>query len=147
MGMNENNHGEGRSEQEEEIMQKTIRLSSSDYRLHDGRVEVLGYDSEIEDWVWRSTRYKIGRRAVLRSVDNVSPDALRSGDLQRSWGLEWNLDGVAGNSDHKIRRIEGWRGTTDNRSVYAHGRVRITAIRELRSGQVAVTVRTDRAAD
>lgn len=50
--------------------------------------------------------------------------------------------------NHKIRRYRGWRGTTNDVAVYAHGLRRIVAIRQLRrNGCLAVTVGPDLSPD
>ena len=74
-------------------------------------------------------------------------DALKTGEIhtlvsrERITGDTGLLDvrlasaaGVPGNSDPSQRAINGWRGTTDDVAVYAHGRVRITDVRRLARG-------------
>ena len=139
--------------------QTTIRLDAGRYRITpDGVVQVFlceptGYLidytapnfcrelEKTESWVWRDSKYQIGRRAVLGSSTDVSPNAIRDGRDTPRFFLEFDLDGIAGNSNPKIRCISGWRGTTDDRSVDAHGIVTIRKIRALKNGDIAVTVR------
>jgi hypothetical protein len=47
-------------------------------------------------------------------------------------------DGVSGNSDHTIRRFHGWRGTTNNISINAHGLRECVSIktRKLKNGNI-----------
>lgn len=123
---------------------KTIRLPSHEYRLIDGRVEVLKgtFDSSTDEdsWDWHDTRYAIGAQAVLVSATDVSPNAIRAGNSRPHYYLHWDLDGVPGNSNPHIKSTTGWRGTTGNRCVDAHGVVTIRKIRQLKSGDIAVSV-------
>ena len=137
-------------------MQRTIRLDSEKYRLTDaGSVEAFyptetGYQVDYsandfmaeldksQSWEWHETRYKIGRQTVLVSSTNVSPNAHR--DAAPHYYLSFDLDGVRGNSDRNIKRTTGWRGTTDDVSVDAHGIVTIRKIRRLKNGSIAITV-------
>jgi hypothetical protein len=136
---------------------KTIVLPAERYRLRDGIVEAFfatstGYQPDYnardwfaeldkcEAWAWRATKYQMGSRCVLVSVEDVSPNALRSGNTRPSYSLSFDLDGVPGNSNPKIKLTEGWRGTTNDRSVYAHGVKTIRAIKTHANGDIAVTV-------
>lgn len=130
-------------------MTKTIRLPEAEYRMtHDGHVQYFGVTSPsqndwtIDGYAWMPTRYKMGARAVLVSCTDVSPNAIRSGRNTPKYYLCWDLEGVGGNSNPRVKRILGWRGTTNDKSVDAHGIVSIVRIRELKNGDVAVTVRS-----
>ncbi len=123
----------------------TIRLDALTYRLNDdGVVEKLVYSSsDPEHWdnmEWIETPYRLGAQFVLYSVTDVSPNACRRG-TKSVYHLHDDLDGIGGNSDHTIKRTEGWRGTTNDKSVDACGIVTIRKIRELRNGDISVTVR------
>lgn len=138
-------------------MQTTIHLNSQKYRLTDaGNVEAFfptptGYQPDYdahnftaeldktESWAWHATRYEIGAQAVLVSTTDVSPNALRAG-THAEYSLSFCLDGVPGNSDRSIKRTTGWRGTTNDTSVDAHGVVTIRKMRRLKNGCIAVTV-------
>lgn len=140
-------------------MQRTIRLEADQYRITgDGVVErfiseptghLPDYDAKnwtaemdkCERWVWEATKYRVGEPAVLVSCTDLSPNAIREGRDVPTYWLSFDLDGVPGNSNPKIKRTDGWRGTTDDQSVSAHGVVTIRAIRVLRNGAVAVTVK------
>jgi hypothetical protein len=140
------------------MRQKTIRLDSENYRLTDaGAVEALyptatghlfdyeaaNFSAEMEKcqtWDWHATRYEIGAQTVLVSRTDVAPNALRAG-TRANYYLSFDLDGVPGNSNPKIKRTEGWRGTTSNSCCDAHGVVKIVRIRKLKCGDVSVTVR------
>lgn len=50
---------------------------------------------------------------------------------------------VAGNTNPDVKRLHGWRGTTNGTSCYAYGLREIIKIRQLKNGQVAVTVGPD----
>lgn len=138
-------------------MQTTIRLNSDEYRLtQDGRVEVwretpTGYKPDYEaknfheeeqkcwSWAWQQTRYELGSRAVLVSVSDVSPNALHAGS-RPEFSLSFDLAGIPGNLNPSVKKTRGWRGTTSNRSVDAHGIVTIRKVRKLKNGDIAVTV-------
>ena len=139
-------------------MQVTIRLTADSYHLTDGVVQAF-YATETghqfdysnpsfideldkcQSWDWHATRYAVGTPAVLVSVTDASPNAIRAGENLPRYHLSFNLDGVPGNSDPKIKTTSGWRGTTNDSSVSAHGVVTIRKIRTLKNGDIAVTVR------
>lgn len=136
---------------------KTIRLDSETFRLTStGSVEAFyatptGYQPDYEAknftaeidkcdrWEWHETHYAIGAQAVLVSATDVSPNAIRAG-TEAKFSLSFDLDGVPGNSNPNIKCTSGWRGTTNDRSIDAHGIVTIRKIRTLKNGDVAVTV-------
>lgn len=135
----------------EDIMTKTIRLSSDDYRLtNDGEVQCWcmiknsACDDDgnwtDEEYAWVPSKYTIGKQAVLVSTTDVSPNAIRAGNNVPRYRLHWDLDGVGGNSNPSIQRTTGWRGTTNDRSCDAHGIVTIRSIRQLKNGDLAVVV-------
>lgn len=123
-------------------MKHTIYLSAERTRLTtDGVVETEFAGPGVYDSSWMPSEYVIGTNAVLWSQTDVSPNAIRSGRNKPQYYLDfYNLDGIPGNSDHRIRRLTGWRGTTDNHSVDAHGLCAIRRIRQLPDGRIAVTV-------
>lgn len=142
-------------------MQKTIHLSDN-YRIHNDQVQVFCYDQtiwpdpEFDDpdydrksreidfarHVWRDSKYAVGAMAILVSKTDVSPNAIRTGTDEPMFFLVFDLEGIPGNSDYHIKRTTGWRGTTNDVSLDAYGVVRITKIRQLRNGKIAVTVVT-----
>lgn len=123
------------------MKQKTVRLEN--HRIGpDGRLEYLRpcyVSPDDREWRWVDTELRVGSLVTLASVTDVSPNARRAGTDTPSYYLA-GPNGVASNSDHTILSHSGWRGTTNDRAVYAHGLRRITNIRTLRSGDVAVTV-------
>ena len=72
------------------------------------------YD-EISDEYW------IGKTGTCISRENVSPNALRSGNTKPRYYINSNCDPIPGNMNQNIVRHFGWRGTTREISVYAHG--------------------------
>jgi len=119
---------------------QTIRLPSDTYRLNtDGAVDVLRPVRASDDWEWHASKYQVGRQAVLVGTTDVSPNAMRAG-THENFHLSFDLDGVGGNSNPSIKRTSGWRGTTNDKSVDAHGVVTIRKIRALKSGDISVTV-------
>ncbi len=132
--------------------QKTIRLSGEHRINDDGTVDVYGYshtdDSNPDDWQpiykWMKTKYKIGETVMLVSNTNVSPNAIRNGFNTEEYFLAFDCpDGIPGNANKNITRYHGWRGTNNDNSTYAHGLRKITRIRYLKNGQVAITVGRD----
>jgi hypothetical protein len=123
---------------------KTIRLGD-DYRLNpDGTVSVFGHVGPgDEDWGWRPSVYRVGAKGVLISRTDVSPNAIRSGQSIPIFSFRVGIVAVGGNSNPDITRAHGWRGTTNDTSVHAHGRRRIVSIRPLKRGGLAVTVGPD----
>lgn len=130
-------------------MQRTIHLDADSYRVSDGIVEFFQATEKQDDpyamwpeyeYAWVRTAYEMGRQAVLVSATNVSPNAIRDGNNVPHHYLSFDLDGVPGNTNHSIKRTEGWRGTSNDRCVDAHGIVTIRKIRTLKNGTVAVTV-------
>lgn len=137
-------------------MRKTIYLDDNCRIAADGTVEAFyatdtGYQMDYENpdfteelekcqaYAWHRTKYKIGANAVLVSSTDVSPNACRAG-TQPDYYLSFDLDGVRGNMDRSIKRTSGWRGTSNDRCVDAHGIVTICKISTLKSGRVAVQV-------
>lgn len=117
---------------------KTVQLND-DYYLKNGVVYVYTNDGEP---VERESMYKIGAEVMLVSITDVSPNA-RDDRVIPKYHLEFRPDGIGGNSDPNIKRYHGWRGTTCDLSVSAHGLRKITKIRTLKNGRVAVTVGKD----
>lgn len=123
---------------------KTIRLSD-DYRLNDCKVEYFKMSSaNYKDCAWiEDNNFKVGARALLVSKTNVSINSIRAGENIPSYHLRFDCvnEGLGGNSNQNIKSHTGWMGTTNDVSVSAHGVVKIVKIRELKNGQVAVTVK------
>ena len=117
----------------------------------DGRVAVVVRATEryIDRANWRAPvqyhdeceygsaveRFGVGRTGTLVSCEYVGPNRGTRG--LRGVSL-W--DGpVPGNSNRAIRTYHGWRGTTDDYAVYAHGRRTVESVTAHRRG-MAVTV-------
>ena len=66
---------------------------------------------------------KIGDEVIL-----VERYDINHGDTQ--WQIRLAPDGVPGNSDSHVRRYHGWRGTTNNISITAHGLRRVIKVRD-----------------
>jgi hypothetical protein len=124
---------------ENKMKTKTVRLGS-DYFLENGVVCLFGYshDDESHNAVYSTyeTKYKIGNHAMLVSRENLKTE-------EKKFFLKFDDDGISGNSDHTIKRYHGWRGTTDDISITAHGLRKITKIKKLKNGQIAITVGSD----
>jgi hypothetical protein len=100
------------------------------------------FDGDKWDTIIKTGRskYQIGKQAILISENYVGTNPKKHNSKPHYY-LSFDLDGVPGNSNPSIKRSEGWRGTTNNLSRYAHGVVTIKSIRILKNGQVALTVK------
>ena len=134
------------------MKQKTIRLRGEHQINDDGTVDVYCYshmdESNPDRWKpvyqWMRTKYKIGEQVMLVSKTDISPNAIRGGRNTEEYFLVFDCpDGIPGNSNKNITRYHGWRGTDCDISTYAHGLRKITRIKYLKNGQVAVTVGQD----
>jgi hypothetical protein len=143
---------------------KTVRLNGESLRIKDGVLEVwcvvgrkglnerdfidcYAFDGEDQIWGWKRAKMQVGREVVLVSTTNVSPNSIRSGKNIPHFSIRFAEGGIPGNSNRNICRFHGWRGTTDDVSVDAHGARIIKSIRELKNGDVAITVGRDIRAD
>lgn len=72
------------------------------------------YYDVLDEW-W------VGKTGTCISRENVSPRALRSGSSKPSYYLKNNCDPIPGNINQNITRYFGWRGTTNDNYVVAHG--------------------------
>jgi len=128
----------------------TIRLSGDEYRVNGDVVEVFTctkneYNHETEhldvEYDWRPTKMAVGAEMTLVSRTNVSPNAIRGGYSKPFYYLH---DGpISGNMNTNITRYHGWRGTSNDISIAAHGVRRIIKMRNLNNGDVSVTVSHD----
>ena len=128
------------------MKQKTIRLNGELYTLKNNIVYGAKYiglsddDMMVPQYEWVKTKYCIGEKCILISFEDHSPNALRSGKTKPRFEIRFQDDGIGGNSNRDIKRYHGWRGTTNDIACYAHGLRKITKIRELKNGNIAVTV-------
>lgn len=130
---------------------QTIRYND-EYTINGDTMEIFGvvkrgqwnreqdrYDDD--EYGYMPTCVKIGAELTLVSCRDVSPNNLRSGIVKTEY---WLHDGpIGGNSNPDITRYHGWRGTTNDRSVEAHGVHRVLKMRLLKNGSVAVTIGRD----
>ena len=98
------------------------------YVVQPGRTEYAD-DHAVDDKV-EAFREAHGMGAILTLVSRER-DTGDTGllDVRLAPGV-----GVRGNSDPSQLATEGWRGTTNDVAVYAHGLVRITDVRRLARG-------------
>ena len=99
------------------------------------------YDLMDDKWGYVPTIVQIGAELTLISIDDVSPNNIRSGFVATRYDLQEG--GVGGNSNPDIERYHGWRGTTDDRAVHAHGVRRVLKMKTLKNGNISVTVGPD----
>jgi hypothetical protein len=75
-----------------------------------------------------------GDQGCLVSFEDVSPDGLRRSTPYTGVSMNGDPDGVPGNSDHTIKRLHGWRGTTDDASCQVWGWRRVISVEPLKRG-------------
>ncbi len=117
---------------------KTLHLDSS-YTLDAGKVVIAEF-SDLDDVPTVNLRpsvIQVGAELTLVSRERLSGP----GRGIVAWHLQRGP--VAGNSDHRVTRFHGWRGTTDDVFVEAHGVRRVLRVRALKNGTVAVSVGAD----
>lgn len=77
------------------------------------------YTSQYDDEI-----FKVGDEVVLvetiNELTNVSTFEPRIA-----------TDGIGGNMDNNVKRYHGWRGTTNNKALFAHGLRRILKIEDV----------------
>ena len=127
-----------------EIKQKTVRFKN--HRITGGIVEELVDNTEIDCetgeeigcFEWKRTDIKIGAKVMLVSERNISTYD------ESEFVLVFNApDGIPGNDNSDIKRFHGWRGTTCDIEVVAHGLRKIIKISELKNSDISVTVGQD----
>lgn len=80
-------------------MKRTYKYSAEDV-CHNPSVE----DIRVGDLVLAYTRYNVITGSQTYHISKVLAET-----------------GYPGNTDSSVRRFHGWRGTTNNISIYAHG--------------------------
>jgi hypothetical protein len=83
------------------------------------------------------TGYRKGALALLMSAQNINREN------STRFYLLLGEEGAVGIPNHNIRRYHGDRGTDCDILRVAHGQRKITGIRQLKNGQVAITVGAD----
>jgi hypothetical protein len=129
---------------------KSINLGEGS-RIRNGEIQVWACRPNCDpddcgSYAWLRSYYQIGTEVLLVSHTDVSPDALRAGktDRQRTdWHLSREVVGIPGNCNSSICRLHGWRGTTGDIQVDAHGRRRIVASHTDRHGRAVLVVGRD----
>ena len=107
-----------------------------EYRLRD-EDEVFEH-GDLEDVPSRSLwRVKQGLRGTYAETSYVGPNdpvmGRPNGKLLRTW--LGSPDGIPGNSDWRVKRTEGWRGTTNDVSITAYGVRLIEESRPVKRGR------------
>jgi hypothetical protein len=125
-----------------------IHLSDS-YRLNNGTVEYFSHYWDDKEkfnpqFEWVPSQYEINKLIMLISRENVSPNVLRAGTGKPVFDIIFDADdGIGGNSNNNIKRYHGWRGTTNDVSVCAHGLRKIIGFKKLKNGQVSIELSKD----
>ena len=83
-----------------------------------------------------SCRARIGYEGVLVIRTSVAPNDIRADDDKMAAYLYADPDGVPGNNSyHNIRRLHGWRGTSNDIYIEAYGWRRVESVRTYRDGR------------
>ena len=101
------------------------------------RIEAIGTRELIygSAYVEDPDPINVGDEGCLVTGHSVSPPALRvNGPTEYSVRLDINPKGIPGNSNASIRRLHGWRGTSDNWCVIARGWRRVESIEPRKRG-------------
>lgn len=72
------------------------------------------YDDDLSDEWW------IGKTGTCWSREDVSPNAIRRG-VRPHYYIGNDCEPIGGNSNPSITQYFGWRGTTNDISIHAHG--------------------------
>lgn len=87
---------------------------------------------------------KVGQEVLL-----VCRSDTKNGDRWEAWRAKplgesfSESEGVGGNVNSSIKRFHGWRGTTNNVYLSAHGVRKITKVSENADGDIKITVGRD----
>lgn len=104
------------------INKKTITIRSNDE-----------WDAWVVDDV--ASSFRPGAVGTLAARYNHSVDAIRNGTDDRPVYVWLGSErGIPGNSNPSVLCTDGWRGTTDDRAVYALGVVQIVSVSRLARG-------------
>ena len=49
---------------------------------------------------------------------------------KKSFSIRLAPDGIGGNEDGEVKRFHGWRGTTNDSAIYAHGMREVLSVSE-----------------
>ena len=113
------------------LHKKSISIRSDIYNDPDYGHHYLD-EHEIDRIV---SRFKIDKIGTLAASYDHSPNSIRAGTSDQITFIRLgDTDGIEGNSNRKIKSTNGWRGTTNDRAVYAHGIIQIVSITKLKRG-------------
>lgn len=84
----------------------------------------MKYTFEFDPYRIEET-YKPGDEVLVYSTEN-----LNTGREYYNISKRAAKDGLPGNLDASQKRFHGWRGTTNNISIYAHGVYRVKEVEE-----------------
>lgn len=100
----------------------TVRLTADRFRptvQQDDRDDYEAYAALYAVQEAISSLWVVGELYQILVHEYVGPN--RSGDRQPRYSLRPDNGGWGGNSDHTVKRYNGWRGTTDDWSARGHG--------------------------
>ena len=108
----------------------SITIRATDYfMLRNGSTEY------VDDLMVDSKAAEFGRALETGAIHTLVSHERVAGDTGLLSVRLASADGAPSNSgDPSQRATEGWRGTTNDVAVYAHGLVRITDVRRLARG-------------
>ena len=104
-------------------------------KLYKNSTIIRAVDRSVDGHYWDSydadmvvNEFRVGDIGTLATSENVAQDSR----ITNVW--LGDARGIGGNLDSTHRATSGWRGTTNDIAVYAHGLVEITDIRDLAQG-------------
>ncbi len=121
------------------MKQKTINFDDVNFKIEKGELMKCQYKNNTYNeegaMEWVDSAFQIGVEVTLFSTHNIK--------TKNPMNYQITIDdGIGGNLNHNIRQYHGWRGTTSDIAVYAHGKRKITKITQ-RRGKIYITVGRD----
>ena len=118
--------------------QIVVEARASKYEAREFGTTAMPDTMEFTPDDWRTVRaVRVGDEGCVGIATNVSPDSIRDGHDNENFCRVYmtaNPEGISGNSNHHVRRLHGWRGTTNDSSIEADGWRRVLEIRPTKTG-------------
>lgn len=119
--------------------QKTINFDDVNFKIENKKLMKCQYKNnrynEKGDMEWAESNFQIGVNVTLFSIHNIKSNNPENFKITID-------DGISGNMNKNIQLYHGWRGTTSDIAVYAHGRRKIIKIAN-RHNKIYITVGKD----
>lgn len=108
--------------------------------LNENNITVRGnnsHSSDNDDYFVDEivSKFEPGDIGTIGAKYNQSPNSIRDGNSDRIIDLFIaSKEGIPGNMNQDILMTDGWRGTTNEMAIYAHGLVKILFITKFKRG-------------